>query len=370
MKKKIQETANRVKIRLLTHRGKAIIINTIILANLWYTASIYIPSKRFFNRLNKIIYEIMWKKNEKINRKTMTLSPNEGGVGVINPLYKCQALWLKHIHSYIMHPTNNHNLTPYWCALQLRIFNRHLWNNSIPHCVDTQEVPPFYQNALKLTKSHYKELKDIPLENFTKKTYQLILYKKKIIPKIALTRPLPLVRSIWETMGTVDLTPNVRELWWQVSHDVIYTIHKLSAFKLTSDPRCRICKGPIENTIHCLFDCPTNKIALMHLKTLVPELEGKLYHQILDLKFDPPYQDRQAVVVGEYILAAWARRNLHLYEGIEKTPKSTAQAFLHRLRSRIKADHLRLENKKFNQYWRGNNFPVTVNDKGKLYIGF
>jgi hypothetical protein len=42
MKKKIKEVAERVKIRLLTHRGKAVIINTIILSQFMVYGSIYI----------------------------------------------------------------------------------------------------------------------------------------------------------------------------------------------------------------------------------------------------------------------------------------------------------------------------------------
>jgi hypothetical protein len=94
----------------------------------------------------------MWKKNEKVNRKTMILPPCEGGVGIINPLYKCQALWLKHIHNYIKNPERNQDLLTYWCALQLRIFNAKIWNNSIPHSASTKEIPKLYQNALKLVK--------------------------------------------------------------------------------------------------------------------------------------------------------------------------------------------------------------------------
>jgi hypothetical protein len=71
MKKKITEVAENIKIRLLTHRRKAVIIglNTIVLANLWYTASVYVPTKGFFKWLNKTIFEIVWKKMRKSTEK-------------------------------------------------------------------------------------------------------------------------------------------------------------------------------------------------------------------------------------------------------------------------------------------------------------
>lgn len=172
----------------------------------------------------------------------MILPPCEGGVGLIQPLYKCQALWLKHLHIYIKNPERNQGLTAYWCALRLRRFNEALWSNSSPHSASVKDIPKFYQTALKLITVHYSQLKDVPTETFTKKAYQLILDSHKIIPKIANIRTLPLARMSWETVSAVDLSPNVRELWWQVTHGVVNTLYRLYIFKLVSSATCKICK--------------------------------------------------------------------------------------------------------------------------------
>jgi hypothetical protein len=109
---------------------------------------------------------------------------------------------------------------------------------------------------------------------------------------------------------------------------------------------------------------------LQKLKILTPYLNNIDFQDILDLRFNLINFHRQAIVTGEYLYTIWSQRNNHIFRSDKKTPTSTAQIFLHRLRVRIKADFSRLEKSSFHNIWMSDSFPITINNSGNLFIGF
>lgn len=178
------------------------------------------------------------------------------------------------------------------------------------------------------------------------------------------------MKTIWSSLFNADLSSEVRELWWQISHQVISTNVRLHKFKLVTSNLCEICHKQEETIIHSFFQCPTNFLAHQKLNILLPHLNQIKYQDILDLRFEASNSNRYAIVVSEYLYSTWCLRNNHIFRNDRKTPDSTANLFLHRLRVRIKADFYRLERTKFLNTWRGENFPITINDNGELFIGF
>jgi hypothetical protein len=370
LKTKIQKTADNFKNRHLTHKGKAVLINTLLLANLWYIGTIIIPSKNFLVWLRGVIFSIVWKKNEKIARDTLFLNPKEGGIGLINPEIKLKALWLKHIHRIIVNPEKALDLTNFWCALSLRKYNNSLWTNTLLHNFDLKQTPLYYKVILKLVNQYYDTLKSQSLSNFTSVAYNTILDSQKSSPIIALKRSKPLMITIWSSLHSADLSSEVRELWWQVSHQVLNASVRLFKFKLINSDLCEVCQNDSETTIHCFFQCISNSIAFQKLKIFLPSLNTLSFQDILDLRFNPPNVNRQAIVTGEYLYTMWLLLNNHIFHSNKKLPLPTTLVFLHRLRVRIKTDFARLERSAFHSLWVGDSFPTTINASGNLFIGF
>jgi hypothetical protein len=63
------------------------------------------------------------------------------------------------------------------------------------------------------------------------------------------------------------------------------------------------------------------------------------------------------------------KKQPHFPRCLDKTAHNTEILFLHRLRVRIRADFERLDRGIFNGIWAGDNFPVTANQSGTLFIG-
>jgi hypothetical protein len=269
--------------------------------------------------------------NEKIARDTLFLNPKEGGIGLINPEIKLKALWLKHIHRIIANPEKALDLTNFWCALSLRKYNNALWTNTLLHNSDLKQTPLYYKVILKLVNQYYDTLKSQSLSNFTSVAYNTILDSQKSSHIIALKRSKPLMITIWSSLHSADLSSEVRELWWQVSHQVLNTSVRLFRFKLINSDLCEVCQNDSETTIHCFFQCISNSIAFQKLKIFLPSLNTLSFQDILDLRFNPPNVNRQAIVTGEYLYTMWLLRNNHIFHSNKKLPLPTTLVFLHRL---------------------------------------
>jgi hypothetical protein len=77
-----------------------------------------------------------------------------------------------------------------------------------------------------------------------------------------------------------------------------------------------------------------------------------------------------AIVLGEYLYTTWVVRNQVTFQGANPNPKNHKLLFLHRLRTRLKADFHRLPEEKFREKWFKGDLPITISQNKTLYIGF
>jgi Reverse transcriptase (RNA-dependent DNA polymerase) len=73
LKEKITASFKTLKSRHLTILGKVTLINTLILAKLWYTATCTILNDPFFRWLDGVIFSFIWTSKEKVSRATLIL---------------------------------------------------------------------------------------------------------------------------------------------------------------------------------------------------------------------------------------------------------------------------------------------------------
>ena len=81
------------KRRKLSIFGKCTIINTLALSKLLYIANILeLPDKKFIKDINRLIYNFLWNKTDRIKRNTLIGDILDGGIGIIDLESKLQAL--------------------------------------------------------------------------------------------------------------------------------------------------------------------------------------------------------------------------------------------------------------------------------------
>jgi hypothetical protein len=221
LKIKLQSTLESFKHRHLTYLGKATLINTLVLSKLWHHATCISLSDNFFKWLDTLIFKFIWPSIEKISRITLHRAWGEGGISLINPKARCQALQIKHLFHFISSDPIWGTLTSYWCALPLHKWAPTKWSNHIPH----SETPSlFYTDALKLFKKHYGEIQSPNPKDFTKTAYQVIIkHLTKDPPRIVFKRGAAIVFPIWKKLKLFPLSPESRNLWWQISHQALNT---------------------------------------------------------------------------------------------------------------------------------------------------
>ena len=87
------------KIRILSQRyftifQRAIVINMIILAKVWYTSHTYPLPRKYSKLINTEIFKFLWQsKYNPIKRETLFQSKYEGGLGIFNVFYQAQSIY-------------------------------------------------------------------------------------------------------------------------------------------------------------------------------------------------------------------------------------------------------------------------------------
>ena len=103
-----------VKLRImqsikLTIYQKAVLINSVIYAKLWYISHIYPLPLRYANKIKRLTFYYLWgKRYEPIRRTTLSLPKHEGGLGIIDIFYKSQSILAS---SFIKYYNNENGIT-------------------------------------------------------------------------------------------------------------------------------------------------------------------------------------------------------------------------------------------------------------------
>ena len=120
---KLVAKLNNLRYRPLSLRGKTIIVNTVALSKIWFIASLLQLPKWALKQIEKHIYAFVWENKgmEPIQRKTLYLPTDQGGLGILHPLLQCQALTIKY---YLFITDQNKQITwlqfaRYWMSLRL-----------------------------------------------------------------------------------------------------------------------------------------------------------------------------------------------------------------------------------------------------------
>ena len=75
--------------RKLSYRGKALLLNSLILSKLWFVATVFYIPPWANKQIEKLCFEFIWNnKKDQVTRDRMYLPTWEGGIGLLNPKHK------------------------------------------------------------------------------------------------------------------------------------------------------------------------------------------------------------------------------------------------------------------------------------------
>jgi zinc-binding in reverse transcriptase len=370
LQNKIEKTFNTLKTREITYFGKAILINVLVLSKLWYIATVCVFTNAFFKWLEKQIFSFAWKNVDRLERLAVIKPLKDGGLNLVHPGQKCRAIRIKHITTFISSKKLWSSCTAYLCALPLHKLVPKVWSNMQLHSLD---LPHFYTSTVEDFKRLWPILNNCIEKGNLKTIYEHLVLEISVPAKIETTRSDVTLKYIWYKIQKFPLSPEPKNFLWQVSHGIVQTKDTLFKMRLVKDNLCPSCDSHEETIEHCLLACGAVKEALHYARLVSDNLTTTMSHQsLLDLENLSPIiamDSYKAVIYSEFFYAAWLTRNDHLFRGKPRNNLTVKQLVLYRVRSRIKADFIRLPEATFRESCLGKPLPITLLNEN-LILGF
>ena len=112
----------------LTMYQKAVVINSVILSKLWYITHVYPLPISVSKKVNKEIFEYVWgMKNNPINRNTLMLPKDKGGLGLINVDVKSKCILANTFLKAFNNPDQITFMMDYYNSIRIgQFFNRQM----------------------------------------------------------------------------------------------------------------------------------------------------------------------------------------------------------------------------------------------------
>ncbi|KAG1468665.1 hypothetical protein G6F56_003703 [Rhizopus delemar] len=100
--------------RQLSIRGRATIVNSLILSKIWYVLRLVHLPKDFFKRLRSIVYQFVWRNcKPTIKYAQLCSSLQYGGLGLLDPLIQQHNLQIRWIEQMLADPSPNSCSQPF-----------------------------------------------------------------------------------------------------------------------------------------------------------------------------------------------------------------------------------------------------------------
>lgn len=194
--------------RQLTLIGKSMIINSVVLTNLWYTCSFTPLPESTLKSVHQMIFKFLWQNHgaEWISRKSAIKAPAEGGLGVVHIATKIASLRCAHAQRLLEDsPAAWKHFAVYWVGLQLRSFNPALRNMSIPHA---ESPNSFYSDLLSCVNNLRKIKQPLTTSDMcAEKSYYILV--TTIVQPCNVVGKFPLVdfAFAWRHLSAWGLSP-------------------------------------------------------------------------------------------------------------------------------------------------------------------
>ena len=359
IKDKIEKKLQALYMRNLTFKGRALVLNTLVLSKLWYAASVFPVSTRSLGNLvfdtDTLITKIedscaqyIWQKKESkpISKDVLSLPIKLGGLGILNIRRQAMALKFKQLGQVInqshKHPSSR--FARHWL---------HVLNNPNPNILPflpyteflrdcqpdaNQVVSPVAHHVVENLICIAREIEDMltsPNQIPTCKQVYNHLAQHRITSIegknlwLMSTGIEPKFQNTWKTFASTIMNQNFWKMRLFALHEAgLYDKRRVSR---GSPPNAEFCKTCIRNhppveirdsTEHTFMECPKAR-AIWH--TVIPTLNKTKKFQ------NKPANSIKEVILGSIgrnasipntliattISIIWDKRNKLLYENID-----------------------------------------------------
>jgi len=268
----IRKKADWWKTRQVSLYGKALVINSILLSQLWFAARILTNmSAKTKQTIVQIIFQFLWfpQKIESVKRTTLALPQIQGGLGILDLTTRLQAYKLERF-SLIKQTEEIKPWMPlfgykYDFFLRKHLEIRHLslthQEKLKPKDKDLITIYTKYIQANTNTNWNNLKLKQIYLNLIAKQTPPITVKRRKYkTPKEWL--------AIFQCLQNRDIPNHLREINYKVAHEAIQTqIFIRAIFRYNTPETCRHCGNVPETIRHILTVCYPE--SYHHLKRMI-----------------------------------------------------------------------------------------------------
>lgn len=273
--------------RVLTFRGKALVINALALSRVWYVASLIHMPAWVETELTRLVFSFFWSgKRELVARAAVVQPALFGGFSVVSVRFKVWALLGQWVRRFASSPSSWVSLMSFWFQSVLGVSP--LVAFSRPFSVDSRALPPFYQSLILawrkldgsfatsrdcLVYASSSPLVCSPVVSMSSKSCYLYLLSENMVQprcvyKYELQFPNLDWPATWRTLSMFDLDRRVTDLNWKIAHGVLYTARRLSLFGLSVSPFC-FCGPQVESLEHLFYYCPLAQSVLSWVQSLL-----------------------------------------------------------------------------------------------------
>ena len=341
---KVHSRLNLLSIRNLSIKGRALVLNTLALSKMWYTATVLPMPKPFAAKMEARMAFFIWKdKGHYLNRYTLNKPLNEGGLNVKNCKLQAIALTAKQIN-VIITENNNPPWAPFarmWTQKELKQLQPH---TNFLNCyaniatsspfLNIRSVPPkWYKNMCKVANENselFRRQNELPtckiiyttlLNKTLKHEQQDTAFNNKACRKWEYHIPRHPIfwNHIWST-SFIGYNKNLQqEKLFKARHHILKTGENMNR-----PPKCRYCAHlkrptvPMEDHMHLGVTCPFAKSVWDLYEPLISTIMGKpinsLSHVDIFLGNFKNSNPLVITIISTIVHFIWITRNEHKHE--------------------------------------------------------
>lgn len=387
---KIKNHINILHSRTLSLRGKAIMINTELLSKIWYLSSIFPIQNNEYKKIEKLIFNYIWKdsNSELIKRETLYLPLQEGGLGILNVKDQNLSLRLKYSFQIISDVENKSwtSIGKYWLSFQ--VFNLlPKWNKLAKEGRPKnmfEKLPIYYQDNVDTLKNSNNDLLD---HKPTTQNIRKALNKEKY--EYYQINGLNKWRSFYQDKNTIKNVykhqfksyayPKYNDLPFKILHYVLRTnsfVAKHTRGGNMINKKCKFCKIE-EDIMHVFKDCPRNKNVWQYFEKIFTGIKNEKKYNLLENiltinALDKNIEVTKLVYTLDTIILfhIWKSRNKNKYENKNVTTITMIKDIKKDIVQFLKINFKKLQNdlETFKKQFCINNILCSISLNNELII--
>ena len=293
---------------------KAVLINCVIHARLWYVSHIYPLPKSYAKKIKRLTFHyLLGKKSEPIKRTTLTLNKSEGGLGVIDIYNKSKSILVSSFIKLYNSENGVRYLVEYYTDMRIAQLLNRTSNTEQVSYIGTEyyrEIIPIVQKCTKL-------------KGFPQITAKLIYeqIRETCRPTIESLYGLYNWDSIWKNLSSVFVVINERETLYKYLHEILPTKKRLKDITISTSSTCDYCTYEESNT-HVVYQCEKYIDVVHWFRGILQKFCGLRNPQFIKLSFlDIPKVDKKCknamlMLMSTFIVSIWQARQSNMSSNV------------------------------------------------------